>query len=211
MYRQSQLFVQLLVAVSFLIAGYQDVKDRLVSDVVWIPALVGVVYGLYYLRSELLILLVPIALIGAIALGAAWFGAVGQADGIAFVLVIAGTVPLGLVPGLLEVFVGVLVVLGAHVGYLYLNGMVGKPRVIPIAQFRKEANWIPRALIIGGERTEVVKDVNVSRESVDGVTDEAATVEVQYGVPTVAYIAAGYLAYLVLLAVFQTGALLSLP
>jgi len=211
MYWQSQLFVQLLVAVSFLIAGYQDVKDRLVSDVVWIPALVGVVYGLYYLRSELLILLVPIALIGAIALGAAWFGAVGEADGIAFVLVIAGTVPLGLVPGLLEVFVGVLVVLGAHVGYLYLNGMVGKPRVIPIAQFRKEANWIPRALIVGGERTEVVKDVNVSRESVDAVTDEAATVEVQYGVPTVAYIAAGYLAYVVLLAVFQTGALLSLP
>ena len=126
-------------------------------------------------------------------------------------LVIAGTVPIGLVPGLLEVFVGVLVALGAHVGYLYTKGMVGKPIVIPIAQFRKEANWIPRALIIGGERTEVVKDVNVSRESVEAVTDETATVEVQYGVPTVAYIAAGYLAYVVLLAIFQTGALFSLP
>jgi hypothetical protein len=127
------------------------------------------------------------------------------------VLVIAGTAPTGLVPGLLEVFVGVLVALGAHVGYLYAKGMVGKPRVIPIAQFRKEVNWIPRALIIGGERTEVVKDVNVSRESVDAVTDETAEVEVQYGVPTVAYIAAGYLAYVAFLAIFQTGALFSLP
>ncbi len=211
MCRQSQLFVQLLVAVSFLVAGYQDVKDRLVSDIVWIPALVGVVYGLYYLRSDLLVLLVPIGLIGAIALGAAWLGAVGEADGIAFVLVIAGTVPIGLVPGLLEVFVGVLVALGAHVGYLYTKGMVGKPIVIPIAQFRKEANWIPRALIIGGLRTEVVKDVNLSRESVEAVADDTAAVEVQYGVPTVAYIAAGYLAYVALLAVFQTGALFSLP
>jgi hypothetical protein len=210
-YRQSQLYVQLLVAVSFLIAGYQDAKERMVSDLVWIPALIGVVYGLYYLRSELLVLLIPIALIGAIAMGAAWYGAVGEADGIAFVLVIGGIAPLGLVPGLLEVFVGVLVALGLHVGYLYLKGMVGKPRVIPISQFRKEANWIPRAVIIGGERKEVVKDVNVSRESIESVTDETAMVEVQYGVPTVAYIAAGYVAYIVFLAVFQSGSLFSLP
>jgi len=205
------LYVQILVAISFLIAGYEDVKERLVSDLVWIPALVGVVFGLYYLRSELLVLVVPIALIGAIALGAAWYGFVGEADGIAFVLVIAGIAPLGLVPGMLEVFIGVLVALGVHVTYLYLRGMVGKPRVIPIAQFRKEANWIPRALIVGGERKDVVKDVNISRESIDAVTDETATVEVQYGVPTVAYIAAGYVAYVVFLAIFQSGALFSLP
>ena len=205
------MFVQLLVAFSFLVAGFQDVKDRLVSDIVWIPALFGVAFALYYLRSELFVLLAPIAIIAVIAFGAAWLGAVGEADGIAFVLVIAGTVPIGLVPGMLEVFFGVLVALGVHVGYLYARGMVGKPRVIPIAQFRREANWIPRALIVGGQRTEVVKDVNVSRESVDAVTDETASVEVQYGVPTVAYIAAGYVAYVVFLAIFQSGALFSLP
>lgn len=211
MYSESVVFVQILVAISFLIAGYQDIKERLVSDLVWIPAVVGVAYGLYYLRSEILVLLIPIALIGAIAMGAAWYGAVGEADGIAFLLVVAGIVPVGLVPGLLEVFVGVIVALGVHVGYLYFKGLVGHPRTIPIAQFRKEPNWIPKALIVGGERKEVVKDVNISRESLDSVTDEGAMVEVQYGVPTVAYIAAGYVAYVVFLAIFQSGSLFSLP
>ena len=112
---------------------------------------------------------------------------------------------------MLEVFVGVLAALGVHVAYLYSKGMIGKERVIPISQFRREANWIPRALIVGGERKEVVKDVNVSRESLETVTDDSATVEVQYGVPTVAYIAAGYVIYVFILAVFQTGSLFSLP
>ncbi|MDA4122313.1 MAG: hypothetical protein OK456_03930 [Thaumarchaeota archaeon] len=205
------MYVQILVAISFIIAGYQDFRERLVSDLVWIPAVVGVVFGLYYLRSEFLVLIIPIALIGAIALGAAWWGMVGEADGIAFVLVIAGTAPAGFVPGLLEVFVVVLAALGIHVAYLYSKGLVGKTRVIPIAEFKAQAQWIPKALIIGGERTEVVKDVNVSREAVDEVKDESASVEVQYGVPTVAYIAAGYVGYIVILAILQPSALLSLP
>ena len=65
------------------------------------------------------------------------------------------------------------------------------------------------------DRTLAVADHNVPTEGqalgVDAVADETASVEVQSGVPTVAYIAAGYLAYVVLLAVFQTGALFSLP
>lgn len=208
---ETGLYVQILVAVSFLLAGYQDIKERLVSDIVWIPAVAGVVFALYYLRGEFLVLIVPIALVGVMALGAAWLGLVGEADGIAFLLIIAGVAPLGLVPDIIGVFVGVLGALGIHVGYLYSRGLIGKRRVIPVSEFRKEPYWIPRALIIGGQRTEVVKDVNISRESVDEVKDETAMVEVQYGVPTVAYLAAGYLVYVAYLVVFQTGAFLGLP
>ena len=201
------MLLQILMAVSFLIAGYQDVKERLVSDLVWIPAIIGVVLAFYFVPSQDLILLVRIAIIGGIAFVVTWFGYVGQADSIAFVLVVADPTPLAPIPVLFAIAA---VALG-HIGYLYFTGLAGKDKVISIQQFRAEARWIPKAIIVGGERKDVEKDVNVSREDVEQVKDEAAMVEVQYGVPTVAYIAAGYMIYLVYLAIFQTNVLLTLP
>ncbi len=201
------MFLQILMAVSFLIAGYQDIRERLVSDVAWIPAIIGVVLAFYFVPSEDLILLVRIAIIGGIALVIAWYGFVGEADGIAFVLVVADPAPLAPLPVLFAI-AGVAL---CHIGYLFATGMTGKSKVIPIRQFKKEARWIPKAVISGQERKEVVNDVNISRDDVEKVTDENAMVEVQYGVPTVAYIAVGYMIYLVYLAIFQSGVLLSLP
>jgi hypothetical protein len=201
------LFLQLLMAVSFLIAGYQDVRERLVSDLVWIPAIIGVALALYFVPSEDLILLVRIGIIGGIALVITRYGLVGEADGIAFVLVIAD--PARLAP--LPVLFAIAAVALSHIGYLFVTGMAGKNKVITISQFRKEARWIPKAVIIGEEKKEVDSNVNISRDDVEKVTDKSAMVEVQYGVPTVAYIAAGYMIYLVYLAVFQPGVLLSLP
>lgn len=201
------MFLQILMAASFLIAGYQDVRERLVSDLVWIPAIIGVVLAFYFVPSQDLYLLVRIAIIGAIAFGVTWYGLVGQADGIAFVLVVADPTPLAPLPVLFAIAAVAL----AHIGYLYVAGLTGKDKVISLQQFKSEARWIPRAIIIGGERRDVDKDVNVSREDVEKVTDETAMVDVQYGVPTVAYIAAGYIIYVVYLAIFQTSVLTSLP
>jgi small-conductance mechanosensitive channel len=201
------LFLQILMAISFLVAGYQDAKERLVSDYVWIPAIIGVALALYLVPSQDVLLLIRIGIIGAIALFVTWFGFVGEADGIAFVLVVADPTPLAPLPVLFAIAA---VALG-HIGYLYAAGMTGKDKVVSIAQFRREARWIPKAVIVGGERRDVDSNVNVSREDVEKVADETAMVEVQYGVPTVAYIAAGYVIYLVYLAIFQSGVLLGLP
>jgi hypothetical protein len=201
------LYLQLLMAISFVVAGYQDIKDRLVSDIVWIPAVIGVAISFYFLRADWVFLAFEIGLMGVIAFVITWYGFVGQADGIAFILLIAGTIPFGLFPAM----IAVAAVVGAAIGYLYLTGQVGKPKVIPLSQFKKEPRWIPKAVIVGDQRSEVEKDVNISRESMEAVTDESAMVEVQYGVPTVAYLAAGYIVYVIFLAIFQTGTLLSLP
>jgi hypothetical protein len=195
------------MAVSFLWAGYQDVRERLVSDLVWIPAVIGVILAFYFVPSQDVFLLVRIGIIGAIAFAAAWFGYVGEADSIAFVLVVADPTPLAPLPVLFAI---AFVALG-HIGYLYFKGMTGKNKVVTIKQFRSEARWIPKAVVIGGERKDVESDVNVSREDVEKITDETAMVEVQYGVPTVAYIAAGYIIYVVYLAIFHTNVLLTLP
>lgn len=201
------MFLQILMGISFLIAGYQDFRERLVSDLVWVPAIIGVALALYFSPSEDLILLVRIGIIGGIALVIARYGFVGEADGITFVLVVADPAPLAPLPVLFAIAAVAL----THIGYLFATGMAGKNKVIGISQFKREARWIPKAVIAGGEKREVASNVNISREDVEKVTDESATVEVQYGVPTVAYIAGGYLIYLVYLAVFQSGVLLSLP
>lgn len=201
------MFLQILMAISFVIAGYQDIKERLVSDIVWIPAVIGVAISFYFLRADWLLLAVQVGVIGALAFVITYYGFVGQADGIAFILLVAGTTPFGLLPA----FTAVAIAVAACIGYLYISGQVGKPKVIPLAQFKKEQKWIPKAIIIGDKRRDVEKDVNVSRETVEEISEENATVEVQYGVPTVAYLAIGYMIYLVYLAIFQGGTLLGLP
>jgi hypothetical protein len=201
------LFLQILMAISFLIAGYQDVRERLVSDLVWIPAIIGVALAFIFVPSADLLLLVRILIIGGIAFAVTFFGYVGQADSIAFVLVVADPTPLAPLP----VLFAIAAVSLSHIAYLYIAGLTGKDKVISIQQFKAEARWIPKAVVVGGVRRDVEDDVNFSREEVDKITDESATVEVQYGVPTVAYIAVGYVIYIVYLAIFQTHILTSLP
>jgi hypothetical protein len=78
-------------------------------------------------------------------------------------------------------------------------------------QFLKEQKWIPKAVIVDGKRKELDSDVNVARDLAAKDRSEGAVVEVTYGVPTVAYLGLGYLAYLVYLLVFNRATFLTLP
>jgi len=198
---------------SFLLAGYQDAKERLVSDLYWIPGIIAAVAVVVLLPSMDFLLLVRIALIGVIALAFTWFGFIGQADAIALALVASDPTPYAPIP----VLIATGVVAFVHILYLYLGGVARKPRVITLEEFRKQAKWIPKALIINGERREITNDVNVSREKAEehagsgAENASAAMVEVQYGVPQVTYITAGYVAYLVFLLIFQPGVFFAFP
>jgi Flp pilus assembly protein protease CpaA len=206
------MFAQLLIAVSFAIAAYQDVKERAVSDLVWIPAGAGVVYIFYTFYTTglplgLEFLLLKLALVGGIALAFAFFGGIGEADAIAIAFVAADPYPLSPLPPLFATAVVSLV----HIGYEYAVGNARGDRLIPMEQFLKEQRWIPRAIVSEGARTEVSSDVNVARDEVVAANKPEARVEVRYGVPTVAYIGAGYAIYLVYLLAFNSSAFLSLP
>jgi hypothetical protein len=186
-----------------LIAGYQDVRYRLVSDMAWIPGIIG--GALVFLLSPQisLILLVRLALVGLISYAFARHGSIGYADGIALVIVSVDPFPLTPIPMLLAGGAVALI----HIAYLYFKGLVGKSKVIPLEQFKREARWIPKAMIKDGIKSEVERDVNISRERVEANSDGDIMVEVQYGVPTVSYIAMGYLLYLIYLAIFQPSIL----
>jgi hypothetical protein len=205
------LYAQLLICLSFLIASYQDIKDRAVSDLVWLPALAGAAWVFYVeattLTTNFQLEVARVVLVGGIAFAFAFFGGIGQADAIAIVFVAADPYPLSPVPAL---FAGGAIAL-AHIGYEYAVGNAKGGQVIPIEKFLGEQRWIPKAIVKDGVRTEVNHDVNLAREEVEQKQSAGAMVEVAYGVPTAAYLGLGYAAFLVFLVVFNFSAFVSLP
>ena len=205
------MYAQLLIAVSFAIASYQDVTERAVNDLVWAPAAVGAAYVAYWFvfnetTAEIEFFLVKVALVGGIALAFTLLGGIGQADAIALAFIAAD--PFTLSP-LLPLF-GASAVALVHIGYEYGVGNA-RGRRIPMDQFLREQRWIPKAIVSDGARTEVSSDVNVAREEVVKANMPGAEVEVKYGVPTVAYLGLGYLAYLVYLVAANSSTFAALP
>ena len=206
------MYYQLLMLASFLLAGYQDSRERLVSDYYWIPGIIGAVLVVAFLPSLDYLLLARITLIGVIAFAFTWFGFIGQADAIALALVASDPSPYAPIPVLLAT--GVIAI--GHIGYLYVTGQARRPKVVTLEEFRSQAKWIPKALVVNGERREITSDVNVSREraeehAANGEATASTMVEVQYGVPQVTYIAGGFVAYVVFLALFQPSILMAIP
>ncbi|MDA4124598.1 MAG: hypothetical protein OK438_04005 [Thaumarchaeota archaeon] len=205
------MYAQLLIGVSLAVAAYQDITERAVNDLVWAPALAGVAFIVYSMvisaspapSQELL----KLGLVGTIALVFTLLGAVGQADAIALVFVAADPYPLS---PFLPLFAAAVVAL-CHISYAFLTGDARGGKSIAIERFLKEQKWIPKAIVAGGVRTEVNRDVNVAREEVEANQKQGAMVEVSYGVPTVAYLGVGYLVYLAYLVLFNYAAFVTLP
>jgi Flp pilus assembly protein protease CpaA len=206
------VYAQLLLAISFAFGSYQDVRDREVSDLVWIPAAGGVAIIMYeafrspgspLLETELLKLGFAAALVVVLY----YFGAVGEADLIALAFFFAD-------PYLWSFFfamVGVAVVMGSHIVYRLLKSRPIRTVVIPVDQFVREPFWVPVATIFDGMREEVSADVNFAREEVEAKKKEGMLVEAKYGTPTLAYYGIGYILYLLALLAFNYSLFASLP
>lgn len=200
------MYSQLLIAASLAVAAYQDIRERAVSDLVWLGAAAGIALAIIFTHVSLFIV-GRVTVIALITLAFAKFGSIGQADAIAFIVISADPYPLSPVPALLATSAIALI----HIGYLFVKGLVGKALPISIEQFRREQRWIPKATIRDGVRTEVGRDVNTSREDVLAEARDGDLVEVSYGVPTVAYLGIGYAAFVVYLLVFDLGNFLAMP
>jgi hypothetical protein len=206
------LYGQILIAVSFAVAAYQDLKERAVNDLVWIPAIAGTAIVFYSLATtghyaDLEFDVVRILLIGGMAFVMVYFGMLGEADLIALVFFAADPY----VFGVLFALIGAVIVLVPHLAYVLLTGEGRGSHVISVSQFLREQKWIPRATIMDGVRHEVDSDVNKAREEVEGLQKEGMQVEVVYGVPDVLYFGLGYILYLAYLILFNYALFSSLP
>jgi Flp pilus assembly protein protease CpaA len=200
------VYSQLLITASLIAAAYQDIRERAVTDLVWVGAAAGIALVIIFTHVSLLIV-GRVTVIALITLAFARFGSIGEADAIAFIVITADPYLLSPLPALVATSVIALI----HIGYLFMKRMVGKALQINIEQFRKEQSWIPKAIVREGVRTAVGRDVNTSREDVLAEAKDGDLVEVSYGVPTVAYLGIGYAAFVVYLLVFDLGAFLALP
>jgi len=201
------VYTDLLICASLLIAAMEDIKTRSVLDLVWVPAILGVAYSVVVAYPSIELLVIKVAFVGAVALAFTYFGAIGQADAIALVFVAADLNPASPILPLL----GTAAAASVHIGYQYFTGNARGVKTIPIKKFTEEQHWIPKAVISDGVRVEVSSDVNVAREEVASKSKDGSTVEVTYGVPTVAYLGFGYLAYVIYMAIFATSVFISLP
>lgn len=182
-------------------------RERAVNDLVWLPGLVGVILVIYAIYPNLELELLKVGLVGAVMLGAVFLGIIGQADAIAWTFIASDP---SLLSPILPLIVAALVLAG-HAAYGYRLGRFRRGLTIPIDRFLHEQQWIPKAIIVDGVRTEVSSDVNQAREEVQAKKTQGAMVEVKYGVPTVAYLGLGYLAFLAYLVIFNQAGFLGLP
>jgi len=206
------LYGQILIAASFAVAAYQDLRERAVNDLVWIPAIAGTAYVFYSLATsgqyaDLEFDVFRVLLIGGMAFAMVYFGMLGEADLIALVFFAADPY----VFGVFFALVGAVIVLVPHLAHVMLTGEGRGSHLIPVSRFLKEQKWIPKATVMDGVRHEVDSDVNKAREEVEGVQKEGMQVEVVYGVPDVLYFGVGYILYLVYLGLFNHALFSSLP
>jgi Flp pilus assembly protein protease CpaA len=162
------VYSQILICVSFVLASYQDFKERSVSDLVWIPAIAGAAYAVISLYPNISVLLLKIAIVGIVGLAFYFLGELGQADPIAMAFLVWDPLPFSL----LSIMISTGVVIGVHVGYEYLRKNLPGTRTISIERFRKEQQWIPRAIVSDGVRKEVESGVDAAREFVESNASE---------------------------------------
>ena len=206
------MYGQILIAVSFAIAAYQDVRERAVNDLVWIPAVAGTALVFYSLATtghyaDLEFDVVRTLLIGGMAFVMVYFGMLGEADLIALVFFAADPYALGVFFAL----IGAVIVLVPHLAYVMSTGEGRGSHLIPVSKFLREQKWIPKATMLDGVRHEVDSDVNKAREEVEGLQKEGMQVEVVYGVPDVLYFGLGYILYIAYLVLFNYPLFSSLP
>jgi len=206
------LYGQILIAVSFAVAAYQDLRERAVNDLVWIPAVAGTAFVFYSLATtgqyaDLEFDVIRVLIIGGMAFVMVYLGMLGEADLIALVFFAADPY----VFGIFFALIGAVVVLVPHLAYVFLTGEGRGSHTIQVSQFLREQKWIPKATIVDGVRHDVDRDVNKAREEVEGLQREGMQVEVVYGVPDVLYFGIGYILYLAYLILFNYALFSSLP
>lgn len=190
------LIADVLVVVSFIVAAYMDIKTRMIADVVWIPAVIGIVINVFTSLSTTptMILEGTAIFIGVLMLSMTALLKVGYlATGDVIIMAILVLNPLYFV------FIGALVamvVITVHGLYLLSTKQVNTE--ITVKQFKEEAKWLPKLVYMttDGVKKEinVPRDANNSREWVlklKGITDDTV-MRVSYGTPMVGYLGVSF-------------------
>jgi len=184
------LYAEILASITFALVAYQDFRERMVSDYVWIPAIVAGVVMLWERPDVWVFSLAKVGIFGALGALSIIFGIFGQADGLTIIAMAVGTSTFSPLPQMLA---GALVAI-AHICYLLVrHGSLKIEKTMPVEEAIKQNVWIPLEVTCDGRTVELDASPEKAWDSLEGYVGKNATVKTSYGVPFAGYLAVGYL------------------
>ena len=192
------MYAEILASITFALVAYQDLRERMVSDYVWIPAILAGVVMLWE-RSDVWVLsLAKVGVFGALGALSIILGLFGQADGLTIIAMAVGTSTLSPVP---QMFAAAMVAI-AHILYLAIrHGSLKIEKTMAVEEAVKQNVWIPLEVTCDGQTVELDSSPEKAWNALEGYLGRGATVKTSYGVPFAGYLAIGYLAAFVALLV----------
>jgi hypothetical protein len=191
------LYAEILASITFALVAYQDFRERMVSDYVWIPAIVAGVVMLWERPEVWVFSLAKVGIFGALGALSIIFGLFGQADGLTIIAMAVGTSVFSPIP---QMFAAAVVAM-SHILYLAVrHGSLKIEKTMPVEEAVKQNTWIPLEVTCDGQMVELDNSPEKAWNALEGYLGKGATVKASYGVPFAGYLAVGYLvAFVVLL------------
>jgi len=198
------MYAEILASITFALVAYQDFRERMVSDYVWMPAIVGGAVMLWERPDVWVFSLAKVGIFGAFGALSIILGVFGQADGLSIIAMAVGTSTYSPIPQMLAAAVVALI----HIGYLVIrHGSLKIERVMPVEEAIKQNVWIPLEVTCDGTVTELDGSPEKAWDALQGYLGRGATVKTSYGVPFAGYLAIGYLAAFAAMAILAPGVL----
>jgi len=193
----TRLYAEILASITFALVAYQDFRERMVSDYVWIPAIVAGVVMLWERPEVWVFSLAKVGIFGALGALSILLGLFGQADGLTIIAMAVGTSTLSPIP---QMFAAAVVAIG-HILFLAVrHGSLKIEKIMPVEEAVKQNVWIPLEVTSEGQTVELDSSPEKAWKALEGYLGKGATVRTSYGVPFAGYLAVGYIvAFAVLL------------
>jgi hypothetical protein len=192
------LYAEILASITFALVAYQDLRERMVSDYVWIPAILAGIVMLWERPDVWVLSLAKVGVFGALGALSIILGLFGQADGLTIIAMAVGTSTFSPIP---QMFAAAMVAI-AHILYLAIrHGSLKIEKTMAVEEAAKQNVWIPLEVTCDGQTVELDSSPEKAWNALEGYLGRGATVKTSYGVPFAGYLAIGYLAAFVALLV----------
>jgi hypothetical protein len=145
------LLAEAIASISFALVCYQDFKERMVSDLAWLPAVIAVPVAMWEAGPLWWIVVAKIGFLAFVSMVGLLLQAFGEGDAIGLTLMGVGVSTFSPLPQLVAMAVAALLsitILGLRFGTLRVE------KVIPLEEAAKQNIWIPVEIIVNGSSVE---------------------------------------------------------
>lgn len=146
-----KLYAEALASITFAIVCYQDFRERMVSDIAWIPAIVAIPVAFWEAGTLWWVVAAKIGILALVAMLGLLFQAFGEGDSIGLTLMGVGVGILSPLPQLMAMAVFAL----ASISFIMIkHGGIRIEKVLPLEEASSQNIWIPVEIMLDGRSIE---------------------------------------------------------